>query len=324
MTSRNLYTSSSRAPIICGSYSAVAPPQLRTCEWCSKAPRELRRCVACNTALYCDRECQKAAWKRHKTSCKVIANTVTGQPHEEFVLAELRRIGFSSLADFSEALADFKEAHSWAIASIVQAAIHREGVLDWMQNKGTTEALCFRLAPLSPRERRIHRDPGSAFRIKSVEFSASEIVDDMREFRSGFNFASHAERAQNLDYVGAALVLYDVEGLTMKISGTYAQYRPTAPELASPEEQRAIFGDMMMLCVGCINMGCPLRVLEGNDPIVALPGRFSRVRGKWTWKPLFSSWEDYRGGDAGLDEVLGRLKLSHVSPAQLMTAVSRL
>ncbi|KAI0700519.1 hypothetical protein C8T65DRAFT_657587 [Cerioporus squamosus] len=50
---------------------------------------ELRRCAACNTALYCNRECQKAAWKRHKTSCKSIASCVqSGTPHEELVLAE--------------------------------------------------------------------------------------------------------------------------------------------------------------------------------------------------------------------------------------------
>ncbi|KAI0700520.1 hypothetical protein C8T65DRAFT_657588 [Cerioporus squamosus] len=68
--------------------------------------------------------------------------------------------------------------------------------------------------------------------------------------------------------------------------------------------------------MGCVNMRCPLRVLEGNDPIVALPGRFSR--------PLFTDWHNYRGGDAGLDDVLGQLKLPNVSPPQLMTAVSRL
>ncbi|RDX52872.1 hypothetical protein OH76DRAFT_1344360 [Lentinus brumalis] len=318
----DLYTPlSPDEPLIRGPDPPIVPPELRKCEWCSKSSRELRRCAACNSALYCNRECQKAAWKRHKTTCKAIATCVTGKPNEDAVLTELRAIGFSTMAEFSEALADFREAHGWALACIAKAAARREGSPEWLT---PTKALCIHLSPRSAAERRTHRDPGSAFWIKKLNFSSSDSVDELREFRSGLSFATQNEHAEDPDYIGALLVVYFIEGFRVTMSVTYAQFRPMVLDLPSPEEQGAIFDDLSMLCVGCINMGCPLRVLEGNDPIVALPGRFSRVQGKWTWKPLFDDWKEYRGGDAGLDGVLGRLRLPDVSPAQLMSAMSRL
>ncbi|KAI0700498.1 hypothetical protein C8T65DRAFT_657550 [Cerioporus squamosus] len=311
-------------PLIRGPGSAIVAPELRKCEWCSKSSRELRRCAGCDSALYCNRECQKAAWQRHKTSCKAIANCARGKPNEELVLEHFRAIGFSSITEFSEALTDFRGAHGWALSCIAKAAARREGSLEWLSPQQQAKAFHIQLVPRSARERRSHREPGSAFWIKSFNFSSSDSADELRERRSGLSSGTENEHAQDPDYIGDLLVVYAIEGLKVTMSASYPQFRPTAFDPPGPEEQGAVFDDLSTLCVGCINMRCPLRVLEGNDPIVALPGRFSRVQGKWTWKPLFADWKEYTGGDAVLDEVLGRLKLSDVSPPELMTAMTRL
>ena len=47
----------------------------QVCDNCGKNEsllrgKELKRCQRCKVAFYCDRSCQKAAWKRHKKICK--------------------------------------------------------------------------------------------------------------------------------------------------------------------------------------------------------------------------------------------------------------
>ena len=43
----------------------------KTCAKCHKAPTNvsLKRCAKCQNQWYCDRDCQKADWKLHKTFC---------------------------------------------------------------------------------------------------------------------------------------------------------------------------------------------------------------------------------------------------------------
>ena len=43
---------------------------LRMCAWCNKTAEKLLRCGGCGKAEYCDKSCQRAAWKGgHKQSC---------------------------------------------------------------------------------------------------------------------------------------------------------------------------------------------------------------------------------------------------------------
>eukprot|EP00928_Gymnodinium_smaydae_P033715 TRINITY_DN24078_c0_g1_i1.p1 TRINITY_DN24078_c0_g1~~TRINITY_DN24078_c0_g1_i1.p1 ORF type:complete len:355 (-),score=46.98 TRINITY_DN24078_c0_g1_i1:59-970(-) len=52
----------------------------RSCAWCGKAAgAKLLKCSGCAKAHYCNRECQKAAWKGHKAACMLAQD---GQPGE--------------------------------------------------------------------------------------------------------------------------------------------------------------------------------------------------------------------------------------------------
>lgn len=42
------------------------------CDFCFSKSEELQRCSSCKFARYCDRECQKRAWKEHKIECERI------------------------------------------------------------------------------------------------------------------------------------------------------------------------------------------------------------------------------------------------------------
>ncbi|KII91700.1 hypothetical protein PLICRDRAFT_518142 [Plicaturopsis crispa FD-325 SS-3] len=42
------------------------------CSQCDLVVKEIRMCSACKVMGYCSKECQKAAWKVHKLSCKTL------------------------------------------------------------------------------------------------------------------------------------------------------------------------------------------------------------------------------------------------------------
>ena len=42
----------------------------KVCEMCHTNGSSMLKCSACNCTYYCTRECQKRAWKYHKSACK--------------------------------------------------------------------------------------------------------------------------------------------------------------------------------------------------------------------------------------------------------------
>ena len=70
------------------------------------------------------------------------------------------------------------------------------------------------------------------------------------------------------------------------------------------------FQSLFTLCLETMRAGFPLCAADRKDRsmIVTLPGRLVRSRACWTWKPLFSSWADYRPGlDVEFDKVMDKL-----------------
>ena len=45
--------------------------QDKSCQFCGTGDAK-KRCSACKCELYCNRECQKAAWKKHQLVCRLI------------------------------------------------------------------------------------------------------------------------------------------------------------------------------------------------------------------------------------------------------------
>lgn len=50
------------------------------CDFCFAKSEDLQRCSKCKFARYCNRECQKSAWKDHKTECERILNVYPNIP----------------------------------------------------------------------------------------------------------------------------------------------------------------------------------------------------------------------------------------------------
>lgn len=50
------------------------------CDFCFSKSEDLQRCSKCKFARYCNRECQKNAWKDHKTECERILSVSPNIP----------------------------------------------------------------------------------------------------------------------------------------------------------------------------------------------------------------------------------------------------
>ena len=50
------------------------------CDFCFAKSEDLQRCSKCKFARYCNRECQKSAWKDHKTECERILSVSPNIP----------------------------------------------------------------------------------------------------------------------------------------------------------------------------------------------------------------------------------------------------
>jgi hypothetical protein len=45
-------------------------PSHEACDNCGQSDMRLKKCSRCGNVSYCDRDCQKAAWRRHKSECR--------------------------------------------------------------------------------------------------------------------------------------------------------------------------------------------------------------------------------------------------------------
>ena len=71
----------------------ISEREMNTCYSCGRLDRGLLRCAGCSTALYCDRACQRADWKRHAMICKKRFNERDVPIISRQLLKEAKRTG---------------------------------------------------------------------------------------------------------------------------------------------------------------------------------------------------------------------------------------
>ena len=228
---------------------------------------------------------------------------------------ELKALGFSSPAHFSQILGEFIEGHSWALKSCAKAHVLQEGGIEWTQNP--EKMLYFCLVPCTFLGLPSYRNPSRAFKIKAHAFVTLEeqfarvpsTVDDWIRWAPNRE-ATRTMYALHPMFAGILPVMFDVEGVNMTQLVYYPLFRSEHPR---PEQWivDCMLEDMVELCVASINRNFPLRSnIEGNSPLIALPGRFVYTDSTWTWRQFFSDWSRYRpGAFKELDETLARLKI---------------
>ncbi|KAM5542680.1 hypothetical protein V8D89_003641 [Ganoderma adspersum] len=135
------------------------------CYHCGKRGTDttpLKRCKGCNAALYCDKDCQKAAWPVHRTLCRSSYTTNTNWPKE---------LGYAAPFSVVDAVQEWMEIHYYSLKTITQIALFTNGGVD--HNLATPHAMVFLLEALSDgSSNRLH--PSRAFRIVGAEIRNRE------------------------------------------------------------------------------------------------------------------------------------------------------
>ena len=63
------------------------PAQIEsTCQQCHVQSKNSKICSRCKAVVYCGRDCQKAAFRRHKTNCKIVEAAREKMENEEGLL----------------------------------------------------------------------------------------------------------------------------------------------------------------------------------------------------------------------------------------------
>ncbi|PIL30620.1 hypothetical protein GSI_07322 [Ganoderma sinense ZZ0214-1] len=225
---------------------------------------------------------------------------------------------------------DFREAHEWSFRSLAKTIVLKHGGIDPQK---LLSLLVVPVAAMGVRERNRAR----TFHIHSYGL---DVLDDI--FASNppavAEWTALEPRRKTVtdayrwhpNYAGLLPVNVSVYGLNLTFVEFLPQFRPSSPTplLADGDAKEALLENILALAMGSINAGIPLRPVEGSGPegtLLALPGRFVRGEsGSWTWRALFSTWEEYTRGEHGeLDNLLDSLGFRH-TPAEIMIAFNTL
>ena len=259
---------------------------------------------------------------RTRAECRKIAQE-SELPDATNLDREAQSVGFSTIAQFSEAIGEFAEAHDFALKTIAKLHVMQHGGNEW--SRTPQKLLTFYLE--SNTSLGSHRNPSRTFKLKGCQFSV--LRDIFAQFPPAA--ADWAQTEPNRNAIQAAYsrkpafvcvlpVRLVVEGVNTGRMLFYPLFRPETSADETPMEKVTILSDVLKWFMGSINAGFPLQLITHADNRVPLPGRFTRSHGSWTWGRFFSDWNEYRRGiHKGLDSAIDDLFLGDtIRPDQLM------
>lgn len=302
---------------------------------------KLRKCGGCSKVVYCNLECQRSEWPRHKwvfiipCARTFLMSTLTrptciGATAEDS--ATVARYGYASVSAFARDLQDFLDAHTWAFRMLT--TVQRQLQLDANPGVPFSEhprMLQFRLrCQMTRSDSHKHRNPATRFKLISHTFS------DMDTYarKNGLwweQAAALRDAAQSRALTKYPQDACDFFAVEYKVPGTHAGaidyfpvHAPRTPAPGTPEQRRPILEDMAEFCTRSINQGFPMRmqVYTGCTSILAYPGTFVRSEGCWSWKAILEDWKGYAPGQhRALDCAIAELKTRMTIPRLTMSTL---
>ncbi|PIL30596.1 hypothetical protein GSI_07297 [Ganoderma sinense ZZ0214-1] len=86
--------------------------------WGGEKPK---RCGGCGVVVYCDRECQRAAWKAHRLLCR-------SAPEKDTSLS--KELGYATPMALGMALGEWLRIHAWSLNTLVDSSVYLGGGID--------------------------------------------------------------------------------------------------------------------------------------------------------------------------------------------------
>ncbi|KAM5543183.1 hypothetical protein V8D89_003057 [Ganoderma adspersum] len=147
----------------------------RFCDICCKGNSKFQ-CGGCQAVVYCSRECQKAAWRSHKSMCASKSNT---DPN-----LQIAHLGYLGPQSFINALEEWVEIRRWCLYTLMCALVQLEGGVDAVLEGGAPDAmptsqkaLVLHVAPAEP----AGGNPAFAFRLSHASIAHKDSEGVLRD-----------------------------------------------------------------------------------------------------------------------------------------------
>ena len=98
---------------------------MSTCAACGKAGDNLKTCTSCKQVKYCNRDCQKLHWPKHKKECKQIADSSNRNMNIDNISDGVGSINLSGSVSASTTASDKKTSTSYE-----QKTVHVKNISD--------------------------------------------------------------------------------------------------------------------------------------------------------------------------------------------------
>ncbi|KAI1782462.1 hypothetical protein LXA43DRAFT_453751 [Ganoderma leucocontextum] len=308
---------------------SIAHAHRTYCGTCFKANSKLR-CTGCHAAIYCSKECQKAAWPTHKPVC-------TPEPDTNFEL-QAADLGYHGFLSLHNALLEWVEIHRWCLYTLTCALVQLEGGVDAVI--ASQKALVLTVVPAHRTE---HDDnPALAFRFISAVIADTDSNTSLCEnwaaikdgadtlaqlFTPGFTNYPNSEPPNELPTpVGNLPVIYLVDRTNVVSCQGFTLFhlplRHVDGKDVADGRARAACEDLVQIIKGILYSDLVHRRAEDPrrpEPEVGIYERTGRRKKTWKWRVLAGNPDRW-----GMWESLAAVMLpgglsSGLTPRQVLT-----
>ncbi|KAI1783169.1 hypothetical protein LXA43DRAFT_1047781 [Ganoderma leucocontextum] len=230
------------------------------CHHCGKSCTNPKRCTGCALSLYCDRNCQKAAWSEHKSFCRSRSGTAKVGPRD--------KLGHAAQFALLDTVREWSDIHDYTLRIIIHLALWTNGGVAHHLAAHDT-AMVFTLESVANgSDNSVH--VSRAFRIHDVRIAHKDDDAFLRRYWNEDQAADRERhRTQNRDpaVAGTFHVAFTVRGTAFGLQFPAYEvnrpYRHTAE--ASPNQLISLaFKDLDVVCRRAIAAGIVLTI--SDDP----------------------------------------------------------
>ncbi|KAI0806921.1 hypothetical protein C8Q74DRAFT_1187381 [Fomes fomentarius] len=257
----------------------------------------LKRCAGCSVAVYCSRECQKAAWPTHKLVCST--NSANKDIEKD---APHVTLGYETASSMFNAFTEWAGAQYITLTTLANCQVHGEGGVDFTFASPRAFVLYIRARNLKDTK----GNPRKAFYLERWGMADKDhhpyITESWSIVKSTCERITEEMRSSVASpyFVGYIPAFFLINGSGMKSYHQYAIYRfGRTDDTALDTRTSAILDDVSAMCAATSHLGYIHSPPSNDAAHQAEPDLQEYVRTKKGWKKVSVKkpvWDSLEGG----------------------------